>query len=217
MASKVHEDFQPHFEVLEEKDNVPASIKVHFPGFVRKEELKVQLIGKPTPHELWISRERKSGSDKKRWRFKEEFPVPADCDTDAITAKLENGILRVTLPRKTPSAKRQEETKTLQASTKVAPPEPKPLQPQSPTGGDVKERREKASFEAVRGDGKAVSGEVQKPEEPKSLTPQTIKREGYDGTCLEMNLMRRGKALNLALVVLAAIGIRLYVKNIYDY
>ena len=82
---------------------VLSSIKVNFiflhsKGF-RSNQLKVQVT---STGKLRVSGERKLGNGK--WlRFEKEIDIPADADTDKISAKLEEGILYVKQPKKLPT------------------------------------------------------------------------------------------------------------------
>ncbi|KAL1552854.1 inactive protein RESTRICTED TEV MOVEMENT 2-like [Salvia divinorum] len=94
--------FEPSFDLIQEEDC--NTLLLYLPGFA-KEQLKVQLTRTrvvkisgqvPLPNNRWSS-------------FQKDFPVPENCDTNKITAKFEEGILYVRLPK--------EETKLAPAET----------------------------------------------------------------------------------------------------
>ncbi len=70
-------------------------LRLELPGF-SKEEVKLSL----EDHELKV--EADAGEDESAFRssYSEVFSYPDDIQVDAITAKLENGILELTLPKK---------------------------------------------------------------------------------------------------------------------
>ncbi|KAK3205517.1 hypothetical protein Dsin_019563 [Dipteronia sinensis] len=70
------------------------TLVVYLPGF-KKEQLKVQVT---TLRNLRVSGERVLGNNK--WsRFSLEFPIPANYDTNEITAKFEGGSLYIKHPK----------------------------------------------------------------------------------------------------------------------
>ncbi|VFQ71393.1 unnamed protein product [Cuscuta campestris] len=340
MAQKAYEDFIPKSEVLGETDaTAPTVINIYLPGF-KREDLKVSLGQPAKPRRLMMTGVTPIGGGKKWLRFIKEFPISPDCDTGKISAKFDKEILSITLPKKTASVQKPDETKenkesgqgqqakgqtdttnSSQQTTKgVDPLEHKPDHDQNPTNGSVQdtknkkteepaapqvkgkagiseeepkpeeskgqtnttsqasakvvahpETREEESSEVGQGGSASeppppkpqetnkkaeeqksgepaspqvngeVSKEVPKQEEPKSHVQQAkqlnevngaksetttdgnekeegdtknaVKRKGYECTFAETKLRKRVKMLNLALAVLAGIGIGLYVKN----
>ncbi|XP_010557494.1 PREDICTED: inactive protein RESTRICTED TEV MOVEMENT 2-like [Tarenaya hassleriana] len=76
------------------------TLTVYLPGF-RKEQLKVQVT---TTRKLRVMGERPAGGNK--WiRFWKEFPIQANLDVDAISAKFEDVNLVVKLPKPEPKGK----------------------------------------------------------------------------------------------------------------
>lgn len=95
------------------------------PGF-RTNQLKVQVT---STGKLRISGERKLGSGK--WlRFQKEVEVPADADTDKISAKLEDGVLYLRQPKK-PTA-----------TSNIPPEKPKPKAETLPPAAAAKPKAE---------------------------------------------------------------------------
>ncbi|CAK9328115.1 unnamed protein product [Citrullus colocynthis] len=92
-SSKNFQDFEPRFDWVHHPDS--HVLIVHLLGF-RSNQLKVQVT---STGKLRVSGERRLGSGK--WlRFQKEIDIPADADTDKISAKLEEGILYVKQPKK---------------------------------------------------------------------------------------------------------------------
>uniref|UniRef100_A0A0A0M2E7 SHSP domain-containing protein n=1 Tax=Cucumis sativus TaxID=3659 RepID=A0A0A0M2E7_CUCSA len=95
-SAKKFEEFEPRFDWVDHPD--ARVLVVHLSGF-RSNQLKVQVT---STGKLRVSGERKLSSGK--WlRFQKEIDIPADADTDNISAKLEQGVLYVKQPKK-PSA-----------------------------------------------------------------------------------------------------------------
>ncbi|TYK09953.1 inactive protein RESTRICTED TEV MOVEMENT 2-like [Cucumis melo var. makuwa] len=95
-SAKNFEEFEPRFDWVHHPDS--HVLVVHLSGF-RSNQLKVQVT---STGKLRVSGERKLGNGK--WlRFEKEIDIPADADTDKISAKLEEGILYVKQPKKLPT------------------------------------------------------------------------------------------------------------------
>ncbi|WOK95616.1 protein RESTRICTED TEV MOVEMENT 2 [Canna indica] len=93
-APRVYDDFVPSHELVQKEDMY--LIAVHLADF-KKEQVKVKL--KKNGKLITISGERQRLTDKRWSRFNKEFRLPGDCNTKAITAKLEGGTLYISLPR----------------------------------------------------------------------------------------------------------------------
>ena len=81
-------------DVYEDADNFYARLEI--PG-VKKEDVKLELRDRT----LTVSAEKreKSGEDEQSYRLTRSVSVPDSVAEDRITAKLENGLLIVTLPK----------------------------------------------------------------------------------------------------------------------
>lgn len=81
-------------DVHEDKDNYYASFEV--PG-VKKDDVKIELNNGL----LTVSAEKREKSDEKETSFSmsRSVSVPDGVNAEAIAAKLEDGILKVTLPK----------------------------------------------------------------------------------------------------------------------
>ncbi|KAH9304661.1 hypothetical protein KI387_009065 [Taxus chinensis] len=89
------------------------------PG-LKKEELKIDLVDKNT---LRISGERQKEKEEKndQWhrversggRFMRQFRLPKNVNVDGISAKLENGVLSVNVPKAQPDANNGGDVKTI--------------------------------------------------------------------------------------------------------
>ncbi|GKB74782.1 inactive protein restricted TEV movement 2-like protein [Tanacetum coccineum] len=109
-APRVYHEFEPSMEWVPEDDS--DTLLVYLPGFA-KEQLRVQLRGR----NLIISGERKL--QQNTWsRFRQEFPVSANCDLNKISAKFEGNILYVRQPKVITATPKPEEEKP---TTIVAP------------------------------------------------------------------------------------------------
>ncbi|KAL2536829.1 protein RESTRICTED TEV MOVEMENT 2-like [Forsythia ovata] len=88
-----HEIFKPISEWQQDEES--DILILYLPGFL-KEKLKAEI----RRNIIRISGERLVANNK--WnRFREEFQIPENCETKSIHAKLQGGILTITLPRKT--------------------------------------------------------------------------------------------------------------------
>ncbi|KAM2028682.1 hypothetical protein ACFXTI_040154 [Malus domestica] len=90
----IYEDFQPHFELMEEQE--AHIVQVHLPGFV-KEQAKIKFMQNPSVIRVYGQRPL---GDNKWSRFNQTFPVQQNCDASKIHGKFSNGILTITIPKK---------------------------------------------------------------------------------------------------------------------
>ncbi|KAG6387709.1 hypothetical protein SASPL_152901 [Salvia splendens] len=138
--------FQPASDLIQEEDC--NTLLLYLPGFT-KEQLKVQL---KTTRVVKISGQRLLPNN--RWSsFQKDFPVPENCDTNKITAKFEEGILYVRLPKEekklAPAEAPQPPKPAAKLTTPPAPaakidPPPPPARPPTPiktpkTSGEIKQ------------------------------------------------------------------------------
>jgi HSP20 family protein len=81
-------------DIHEDKDNYMARFEM--PG-VKKEDVKIELNDRL----LTVSAEKKekTGDEESSFSYSRSISVPDSVKADAITAKLEDGILTVTLPK----------------------------------------------------------------------------------------------------------------------
>lgn len=95
---------------------------------------------------------------------------------------------------------------------------PKPEEPKSHTQQAKPAEPKDAKSVTGRSSDDAKSSSAIKEGSASQITKNATSTEGYEyGTFAEMKSRRYEKTMNLVLVVLAVIGIGLYVKNIYDY
>jgi HSP20 family protein len=85
--TEVQDYFMPTSRVDESAESY--SIELDVPGF-KKEEIKIE-----TDHRLLSI----SGERKNKYRIQKRFNLPDDVELDAITAKHEDGILYLVLPK----------------------------------------------------------------------------------------------------------------------
>ncbi|KAK7276561.1 hypothetical protein RIF29_17704 [Crotalaria pallida] len=91
-AERVYEDFEPPHDWVH--DETSDTLILMLPGF-RREQLRVQIA---STRILRLSGERQMSGNK--WRqFRKEFPIPQESDTNGVSAKFENGILYIKLPK----------------------------------------------------------------------------------------------------------------------
>ncbi len=109
------EEFAPAFEVAEHNDRIV--LKADLPG-VDEKDVKVNLSG----DRLTVSGKRECEHEDKSetyyacersyGEFSRSFTLPADrIDTEHVTAKLENGVLTIALPKKEPAKSKSIEIK----------------------------------------------------------------------------------------------------------
>ncbi|KAI4323703.1 hypothetical protein L6164_023288 [Bauhinia variegata] len=105
----MYEDFQPRFETAETPE--AHILKIHLPGFVM-EQVRMRYAGS---NMLNVSGERPITGIYKWSRFKQAYPVPVGCNVKRLKAKFEEGILTITMPKKSISqAAAPQEVKTSQ-------------------------------------------------------------------------------------------------------
>jgi HSP20 family protein len=81
-------------------------VKANLPG-IAKENIaievdgnKVKITASPTPETLASEGEKLIRRERYAGKFERQFTLSADIDSDAVSAKLEHGVLAVTLPKK---------------------------------------------------------------------------------------------------------------------
>lgn len=90
----VYEDIEPLAEWVSEPEF--DTLIVYLPGF-KKEQLKVQMT---STHKLRVLGERPVGSEDTKWiRFRKEFPISPNYDTNNIIARFEGGTLFIKHPK----------------------------------------------------------------------------------------------------------------------
>ncbi|KAJ7960380.1 Inactive protein RESTRICTED TEV MOVEMENT 2 [Quillaja saponaria] len=154
-AYRSYEDFEPTFEW--QKGQETDTLVVSLPGF-RKEQLGVQVT---SARNLRVTGERQIGGNKWR-RFRKEFSVASNCDTNDITAKFESGQLNVKLPKTITSAQQPQQK----------PQEDVPSKPSKEK--DIKKTNEEANA------AKDVSNKIQKNGKEPSDTKAKIRTEKAD-------------------------------------
>ncbi|OAY45688.1 inactive protein RESTRICTED TEV MOVEMENT 2 [Manihot esculenta] len=90
-------DYKPVSELMEEEGaNI---LLVHLPDF-QKEHMKITYVH--STRLIRVAGERLITGNK--WSmFNQTFPVPQNCDVQKIQAKIQNGVLTITMPKLTPS------------------------------------------------------------------------------------------------------------------
>ena len=96
-------DFSPSLDVIEKDDSFIASIEL---SGMSKDDVEINL----NDDSLIISGEKRQESTEEKdnvivsersyGRFKRELLLPEHVDTDSISAKCENGVLTILLPKK---------------------------------------------------------------------------------------------------------------------
>ncbi|XP_060192815.1 uncharacterized protein LOC132622257 [Lycium barbarum] len=95
-------EFDPSSEWHKEEFDV---LIVHIPEFTNKQGLKVQISNLGV---VKISGDRQVGNS--RIRFYKEFPIPKDCNTDEIQARLAKGFLKISFPKKVTAPHEEDKT-----------------------------------------------------------------------------------------------------------
>ncbi|KAL6276710.1 hypothetical protein ACE6H2_020311 [Prunus campanulata] len=122
-TNRVYQDIEPLEEWVREQAS--DAFLVHLSGY-KKENLKIQVT---SARYVKVLGERPLGGNN--WeRFRKEFPIPSNCDPNDISAKFENGVLSVKLPKMIAPAV---ETKVPKTATTEAPKPPTQEAPKPPT------------------------------------------------------------------------------------
>uniref|UniRef100_A0A0E0DCI8 SHSP domain-containing protein n=1 Tax=Oryza meridionalis TaxID=40149 RepID=A0A0E0DCI8_9ORYZ len=107
-GGRSYEDFKPPHKMVREPPTHTLTIDLSAKGKAlfrlqffmsryKKEHIKVQLVR--SRQRLVVSGECPVAGETNRWsRFRLQFPVPDGCDLKAIQARLQDGVVRVTLP-----------------------------------------------------------------------------------------------------------------------
>ncbi|KAL1307787.1 hypothetical protein HN51_049687 [Arachis hypogaea] len=93
-AQLEYQDIEPPYDWDHKKES--DTLIVSLPGF-KREQLRVQVT---STRLIRLSGERRIGDSNKIRKFYKEIPIPSDTDTSSISAKFENGILYVKLPKR---------------------------------------------------------------------------------------------------------------------
>ncbi|GLT50032.1 hypothetical protein SLA2020_235440 [Shorea laevis] len=129
-TAHIYEDFQPKLEQKEEQE--AHVLHIHLPDFSR-EQMRVSYID--STRTIRVQGERPLGKNK--WsRFNRTFLVPENCSVNKIQARIQEGILTITIPKETiaplqpTAAPKQEGTKITpkkrEPSSALAPPPKEP-------------------------------------------------------------------------------------------
>ncbi|GFP91157.1 protein restricted tev movement 2 [Phtheirospermum japonicum] len=119
-------NFEPLSDFVQEGDC--DTLLLYLPGFT-KEQLRVQLARSGV---LKISGTRPLGDNK--WSsFQKDFPVSANCDTNKITAKFEDGVLYVRQPKLIVPAPDKEAQKLTPPAKETNQEQPHKTTPDKPT------------------------------------------------------------------------------------
>lgn len=86
--------YQPATNFFEDKSSF--SVELELPGFTKKE---IELESKQGELHVSGSRKRKEDDSKSDITFKRSFSLPDLVDADKIGARLENGLLTITIPK----------------------------------------------------------------------------------------------------------------------
>lgn len=152
-ADRVYVEFEPSMEWA--WDDKWGTLLLYLPGF-SKQHLRVQVTSSGM---LKLSGERPIGGE--RWnRFYKEVQIPKNCDTNAIVAKFENGILYVQFPKVISTPAEQQDT---------VKPQTQPPKPQKPANQP----------ESQREPAKEPQKPVNEPLSDKASQPQMPKNEPH--------------------------------------
>ncbi|XP_021825227.1 circumsporozoite protein-like [Prunus avium] len=169
VAANINHVFQD-IEPLEEwvREQASDAFLVHLSGY-KKENLKIQVT---SARYVRVLGERPLGDNK--WeRFRKEFPIPSNCDPNDISAKFENGVLSVKLPKMIAPAV---DTKVPKTSTAEAPKPPTQEAPKPPTKEAPKPPTQEAPKPPTKEAPKPPTKEAPKPpatEAPKLPKPMS--------------------------------------------
>ncbi|KAM3324284.1 inactive protein RESTRICTED TEV MOVEMENT 2-like [Capsicum chacoense] len=226
--TQVYEDFVPSSKLVKEEHC--DTIHLNLAGF-KKEQMKVILTSTGI---LKIGGQRPIGQNK--WqRFHKEFPVAENCDKSKISAKFENGILRVQQPKiaslankdkelaargaeNTPAAKRQKTSLrdefSKQDNAGINTPAKEEPKKASPKIGEQTEAKSVAENK-LPADKSSSSSSSSSESESESTDDETDDATtGNTSNYLAANLKKPRKVIKLTLVALSVLGIGLYVANV---
>ncbi|KAK0605229.1 hypothetical protein LWI29_024368 [Acer saccharum] len=169
LEEREYEDFTPSTGWVRELEH--DTLVVYLPGF-KKEQLKVQVT---TLRNLRVSGERALGNNK--WsRFSLEFPIPANYDTNEITAKFEGSSLYIKHPKtitaEDPKPQQQqqiEEQKAKEEKATTTQKVPSKTSMEKPKAGEEEARMQKVPSK--------TSMEKQKSKEEKQEVPPKTSNE----------------------------------------
>ncbi|CAL9000533.1 unnamed protein product [Prunus brigantina] len=175
-ANRVFQDIEPLEEWVREQAS--DAFLVHLSGY-KKENLKIQVT---SARYVRVLGERPLGGNK--WeRFRKEFPIPSNCDPNDISAKFENGVLSVKLPKMIAPAAvdtkvpKPPTTEAPKPPTKEAPKPPATEAPKLPkpmsTGGPQPQKTGANNQEQIKKSNEATSQGKNSNYAP----PQTTERE----------------------------------------
>ncbi|XP_027081848.2 uncharacterized protein [Coffea arabica] len=192
-ASLKYEEIEPQTETVEAKDC--DTILLHVPGF-RKEELKVQLTSVNSAR----IRGQREDENNKTISFRKDFSVSSDYDFNRVSAKFEDGILYVRLPKVTAPEGKQD--------SKL--PIPEPPTPQTPADkpeswmpADNPQPSQKPADEADKGTNENANGSGK------------TRIENYMRTALDLaaKLKMSRRVKNVVLVGFFCVVLGLYFPN----
>lgn len=89
-------------DIWEDKENI--FVKMAMPG-VKKEDIKISVMADSVSIEGKTSKKDEEKEDDRYWlrsmesQYQQTFNLPTNVDTDSVEAKLEDGVLTVTLPK----------------------------------------------------------------------------------------------------------------------
>ncbi|XVE66313.1 hypothetical protein DITRI_Ditri08aG0070700 [Diplodiscus trichospermus] len=135
VSSSAYQDFQPQCEHKEEQGaNI---LLVHLPGF-RKEQVRVTYVDSSRTIKVHgegaVEKNRRSG-------FNQAFPVPQNCIVDKIHASFKNGVLTITMPKRTIT--QVGSVKDAKVTKEIGAPKIKDQKEAASTSGFEKQRDEK--------------------------------------------------------------------------
>ena len=133
---------------------------------------------------LKLSGERPIGGDNRWNRFSKEVQIPKNCNTNAISAKFENNILFIQLPKNNITTTTTTPPDQLLDSTKLPPKHPKPAANQEPPKQPLSDSLEEATKQ--KHTDKPYTPREQK-EKPKDNTLTTSPADGKNGVFAETN------------------------------
>ncbi|KAK1588744.1 hypothetical protein Q3G72_026581 [Acer saccharum] len=168
LEEREYEDFTPSTGWVRELEH--DTLVVYLPGF-KKEQLKVQVT---TLRNLRVSGERALGNNK--WsRFSLEFPIPANYDTNEITAKFEGSSLYIKHPKiitaedPKPQQQQIEEQKAKEEKAAATQKVPSKTSMEAPKAGEEEARMQKVPSK--------TSMEKRKSKEEKQEVPPKTSNE----------------------------------------
>ncbi|KAE8672720.1 hypothetical protein F3Y22_tig00111834pilonHSYRG00023 [Hibiscus syriacus] len=170
----VYKDFQPRVDRKEEQG--ADVLVIHLPDF-RKEQVNVKYVDSKRTIEVQAE---KAADRKTRSRMNQSFPVPENCIVEKIQGSYRNGLLTITMPKRTFTQLDSPKDADANVPKPITP--PKPTSSAAPAVAKQREQKPKSTPEPIAPQPKPPAETVAKPiaepaKPPMAMAPQTPKEK----------------------------------------